>query len=108
MVRMRSSTSSGVIASRLRPANVGLSQTRMVDSTAIVVVRDEARLRYDAGMDVARAARDIALGEYAAWLDPERIVVNIDHLYREFSGAGERTAEESSKLFEQTAQLGGF
>jgi glyoxylase-like metal-dependent hydrolase (beta-lactamase superfamily II) len=54
-------------------------------------VRDEARERYDAGLSAADAARDIALGDYSAWGDAERIAVNVDTLYREFSGRSERT-----------------
>jgi len=46
-------------------------------------VTREARGRFEAGMDAATAARDIALGEFADWSDSERIVVNVDTLYRE-------------------------
>ncbi|MGH0036300.1 MAG: MBL fold metallo-hydrolase [Myxococcota bacterium] len=49
-------------------------------------VRDEARKRFDAEMPVFEAAADIALGEFAAWGDRERIAVNVVALYREFSG----------------------
>ena len=35
-------------------------------------------------LDAATAARDIPLGEFADWSDAERIVVNVDTLYREF------------------------
>ena len=52
----------------------------------LIYVRDEARKRFDAGLSVEQAARDIALGEYRGWLDRERIAVNVDTLYREFSG----------------------
>ncbi len=56
-------------------------------------VRDGARRRYDAGLPVADAARELhaELGSYASWLDAERIVVNVDTLYREFAGSAERT-----------------
>ncbi|PRQ02989.1 Hydroxyacylglutathione hydrolase [Enhygromyxa salina] len=53
-------------------------------------VHDQARQRYDAGMGVFEAAKDIELTDYAAWGESERIVVNVDTLYREFSGAGPR------------------
>lgn len=46
----------------------------------------EARKRFDAGMDEAAAARDIALDRYRSWLDDERMIVNVHALYREFSG----------------------
>lgn len=44
----------------------------------------EARARFDAGMDALTAAHDIPLGDFADWSDPERIVVNLETLYREF------------------------
>jgi len=70
----------------------------------LVFVRDEARRRYDAGLSAAEASRDIALGDYAAWGDAERIAVNVDTLYREFGGAdGERTAP--LELFARMAEL---
>lgn len=47
-------------------------------------VRDEARRRFDAGMGCEEAARDISLAPFAGWTDPERILVNVDALYREF------------------------
>ncbi|MBX3222653.1 MAG: MBL fold metallo-hydrolase [Labilithrix sp.] len=49
-------------------------------------VRDEAKVRYDAGMSAFDAARDIPLKEYAEWTDSERIVVTVDRLYAELSG----------------------
>ena len=55
----------------------------------LVYVRDEARKRFDAGLSASDAARDIALGDFSAWLDAERIVVNVHTLYREFGAADE-------------------
>lgn len=46
----------------------------------------EARKRFDAGLSVRDAAHDIALTDYDSWSDAERIAVNIDTLYREYSG----------------------
>ncbi len=66
-------------------------------------VRDEARKRFDAGLGAAEAARDIALGDYSAWGDAERIAVNVDTLYREFSGTSERT--NPLELFTLMAEL---
>jgi glyoxylase-like metal-dependent hydrolase (beta-lactamase superfamily II) len=66
-------------------------------------VRDEARKRYDAGMGAFEAARDIALGDYASWGDAERIAVNVDRLFREFSG--DDSAPEVAALFGQMAEL---
>jgi cyclase len=69
-------------------------------------IRDQARERYDAGMDAFEAARDIALGDYASWGDAERIVVNVDRLYREFSGDDSPT--DVRMLFGRMAELGRF
>lgn len=69
-------------------------------------VRDEARKRYDAGMDSFEAAKDIALRDYESWGDAERIVVNVDRLYGEFSG--QPTLPDIQKLFAQMAVIGGF
>lgn len=69
-------------------------------------VRDQARARYDAGLDAFEAARDIELREYSAWSDPERIAVNVDSLYREFSGQQART--DMLELMSRMAALAGF
>jgi glyoxylase-like metal-dependent hydrolase (beta-lactamase superfamily II) len=69
-------------------------------------VHDEARARYDVGMDAFEAARDIELSEYSAWSDPERIAVNVDSLYREFSG--QKTATDMLELFRRMALLAGY
>jgi cyclase len=42
----------------------------------------EARKRFDAGLGAEEAALDIALGDFDAWGDAERIAVNVDTLYR--------------------------
>jgi len=46
----------------------------------------EARARYDAGLTVEQAAREISLEAYRAWLDAERVFINVHSLYREFAG----------------------
>ncbi len=69
-------------------------------------VRAQARMRYDAGLDAFEAAKDIELAEYSAWADPERIAVNVDSLYREFSGQEART--ELFELMNRMAVLAGF
>jgi cyclase len=69
-------------------------------------VRDQAKLRYDAGLTAFEAAQDIHLAEYASWSEPERIAVNVDSLYREFSH--NQTNTDIMELFTQMAQLAGF
>ena len=65
----------------------------VTDKAGVRQVRDylahvdrEARARYDAGMSVEEAAKDIPLGQYRHWLDAERIAVNVDTLYKEYRG----------------------
>jgi cyclase len=47
-------------------------------------VREQARERFDAGMDAEAAADDIDLGDFAGWGDPERIAANVGAAYRAF------------------------
>ncbi|MCH8188770.1 MAG: MBL fold metallo-hydrolase [Proteobacteria bacterium] len=50
----------------------------------LVYIKAETRKRFDAGLSVTEAANDISLDMYGSWSDAERIVVNVDALYREF------------------------
>lgn len=63
----------------------------------------EARRRFDAGLSVRDAAHDIALGDYASWIDAERIAVNVDTLYREYRG--DTSAPNIVGLFSLMAEL---
>jgi cyclase len=56
----------------------------------LAYVSAQARGRYDAGMSAYEAAKDIDMRDFEGWRDHERIVVNVDTLYREFSGRGPR------------------
>jgi cyclase len=50
----------------------------------LTYVGDQARQRFDAGMDEDAAADDIDIGEFRDWGDPERLAANVANLYREF------------------------
>jgi cyclase len=50
----------------------------------LTYIRDEAKKRFDAGMDDQTAADDIDLADFRDWGDPERIAANVANLYREF------------------------
>lgn len=68
----------------------------------------EARKRYEDGMDAATAAADIVGRElgtsrFSSWGDAERIVINVDTVFRELSGTDERT--NVVELFGQMATL---
>lgn len=51
----------------------------------LIYIRREAKKRFDEGMTAEQAARDVRLGVYARWREPERILPNIMRLYQEFS-----------------------
>jgi cyclase len=46
----------------------------------------QARMHFDNGVPYEEAARKISLDRFAGWLDPERIIINVASLYRQFSG----------------------
>ena len=66
-------------------------------------VHAEATARYQAGMRADDAARDIELGPYSQWLDWERIVINVDSVYRELDP--KHPAPDVLDLFRQMAEL---
>ena len=51
----------------------------------LVYIEAEARKRHAAGLSVMEAAQDISFEDFASWGDAERIVVNVDTLYKEFN-----------------------
>ena len=69
----------------------------------LIYVRDETRQRFDAGLTAREAALDIQLGDYSAWLDSERIAVNVLTLYREFGDPS--TPPDPIEIFELMAEL---
>jgi cyclase len=50
----------------------------------LTYIRDEAKKRFDAGMDDEAAADDIDIADFRDWGDPERVAANVANLYREF------------------------
>ena len=65
----------------------------ITDKKGVAAVRDyltyideQARKRFDAGMSAEEAARDIALDDFSAWGEAERIAVNVDTLYCDYRG----------------------
>jgi len=69
----------------------------------LVYIDAEARKRYEAGLSVQDAAFDIALGDYENWIDAERIAVNVNTLYREYSGDGSQP--NAADLFALMARI---
>jgi cyclase len=59
----------------------------------LVLVQKEARKRFDKGMTPDEAARDIDLGYFQKWANPERILANVERLWREFRGEDPATSK---------------
>lgn len=66
-------------------------------------IYEEARKRYEAGMSVADAARDIPLERYRDWSEAERMAVNVASIYRELSQ--DQISLNMLSLFELMAAL---
>ena len=52
----------------------------------LVILKREARKRFDAGVSAGRAAAEIDMGKYELWARSERAATNVVRLYAEFDG----------------------
>ena len=52
----------------------------------LVLIQREARKRFGRGMTVDETAKDIDLGQFRQWPNRERILANLERLWREFRG----------------------
>jgi cyclase len=59
----------------------------------LILVRSEAKKRFDKGMTVDEAAKDIDLGRFKQWPNHERILLNVERLWREFRGEDPATSK---------------
>lgn len=65
-------------------------------------LRDHAHARYQAGMSLDQAARDIPLDDFAGWGDPERVLANLATIYRQL-GAANVPSEPAALLARMSA-----
>jgi len=66
----------------------------------LVLVQREARKRFDKGMTVDEAVKDIDLGQFKQWPDRERLLANLERLWREFRGEDPTTSKlDIAELF---------
>lgn len=66
-------------------------------------IHDQTLMRFEAGMPETEAVADIDLGPYKRWGDWERIAVNVNTLYRQFSG--DDSPPDVISLFSRMAEL---
>ena len=63
----------------------------------------ETRKRFDAGMSARETALDISISDFESWSDAERIAVNVDTLFREYSG--DTRAPNTMEIFALMAEI---
>ena len=66
-------------------------------------VEAETRKRHAAGMSSWEIAQDIALAEFGAWEDPERIAITVDTIFREITD--DHSPRDIPALFGRMAEL---
>ena len=69
----------------------------------LVYVEAEAEKRHAAGLSLEDAIRDIALGQFAGWLDRERLAVNVANKYHELAPNSARA--NTAELFTLMAKI---
>ncbi len=80
----------------------GLNQCR----DYLLLVLREAKERYGKGMTPDEAARDIPLGPFRQWPDRERILANVERLWREFRGEDPTTSKlDLAEVFMRMAAM---
>jgi glyoxylase-like metal-dependent hydrolase (beta-lactamase superfamily II) len=62
-------------------------------------VRSESRRCFDAGLFALDAAKQIDLGPYAGWTQPERIIFSVERAYRELRGEPYDTPIDVAAMF---------
>ena len=65
-------------------------------------LRDEAKKRYDAGLDWVAASEEIVADFFPHWIDRERVFINVNSLYREFQG--DSRPPSAMKVFAEMAK----
>ena len=75
-------------ATTLMPGHGPVSSKEVVSKTLkyLRLVKRTARIHFQRGDSVEDASHAVRLGEYADWVEPERVLVNVRRLYQEFRG----------------------
>ena len=68
-------------------------------------VESEAKRFHAAGVTPLDAARRLDLGPYASWTEPERVVFQIERVYRELRGEPYDTPLPVTELFRDMVTL---
>ncbi len=82
----------------LMPGHGPVSGKEVVSKTLsyLRLVKRASKLHFERGASVEEASRAIRLGEYADWVEPERVMLNVQRLYQEFRGELPRPSRSMS------------
>ena len=107
-VDVLSTVLAAIPARTIVPGHGELCEPDLVDSTLgyLRFVLDVARQGLSVGQSPLEAARDADLGDYAGWLDPERIVGNLHRAYRDLAPEG-ADVDLAAALTDMVAYNGG-
>ena len=87
-IRVVSGILSHLDATTLMPGHGPVSGKEVVSKTLnyLRLVKRTARIHFQRGDSEEDASHAVRLGEYADWVEPERVLVNVRRLYQEFRG----------------------
>ncbi len=70
------------------PGHGPVSGKEAVSKTYVYLrlVKRTSRLHFERGASAEETSRAIRLGQYADWVEPERVILKGQHLYQEFRG----------------------
>ncbi len=63
----------------------------MDEKAYLAYVWIESKRHFRAGRTAMEASKRIDLGAFAAWAEPERLYLNVEHAFRELAGVKEAT-----------------
>ncbi len=87
-IRVTSGILNHLDATTFMPGHGPVSGKEVVSKTLnyLRLVRRTTRTHFQRGASVEETSRAVRLGEYADWVEPERVLVNVQRLYQEFQG----------------------
>ena len=87
-IRVASGILDHLDATTLMPGHGPVSGKEVVSKTLryLRLVKRTSRSHFQRGASVEEASRAVRLGEYAGWVEPERVMINVQRLYQEFRG----------------------
>lgn len=70
----------------------------------LTLIYGEAKKGFESGLSPRETARQLALGEFIKWANPERVLLNVDRVYRECRGEKPALLLERDAIFKEMAE----